>query len=269
MFESLSLESVVRLSAFTVMAIILASWEWLFPRRRNSRKLLRWPGNFGVFMLNVIMLTLIPLSAVGAAIISIQYKFGLFYWVEVTFWPKVVFSILFLDLVIYWQHRIFHMIPLMWRIHRMHHTDIDIDFTTALRFHPIEIFISILIKAVAIIAIGAPVFAVIAFEVILNSSAMFNHSNVAMPRLIDKMIRLFIVTPDMHRIHHSTNYQEHSMNYGFALSLWDRLFSSYRDQPAGQHPTMEIGLSIFNQDKEARLDKLITQPFRSQRTQTN
>ncbi|MYB34554.1 MAG: sterol desaturase family protein, partial [Gammaproteobacteria bacterium] len=174
----------------------------------------------------------------------------------------VILCILVLDLLIYWQHRIFHMIEPFWRIHRMHHTDTAFDFTTALRFHPIEIFISILIKAVAIVLLGAPAFAVIAFEIILNGSAMFNHGNIKIPPVVDRLLRCIIVTPDMHRIHHSIDPKEHNMNYGFFLSVWDRIFGSYLNQPRQPQTTMPIGLEVFNQDSEARIDRLITQPFR-------
>lgn len=261
--DFLSPESTVRLWVFMVMAVALVLCELAFPRRTQSRRLLRWPGNFGIFLTNAVMLALLPISAVAAAVFSIQYKFGLFYWFEIAFWPKVVATIVILDLVIYFQHRLLHMVPCLWRVHRMHHTDPEFDFTTALRFHPIEIFLSILIKAVAIVLIGAPVFAVIVFEIILNGSAMFNHSNLKLPGLVDRFVRLVLVTPDMHRVHHSILSREHNMNYGFALSLWDRIFGSYRAQPSGSHEAMEIGLPEFRDERESRIDWLVTHPFRS------
>ena len=262
MFETLSIEDALRMSAFALIAVIMALWELLFPRREQSKRQIRWPGNLGIFLINAGMLALLPITAVGAAILSIQLQFGLFFWVELAFWPKVIMSILVLDMLIYWQHRIFHMLAPMWSVHRMHHTDTAFDFTTALRFHPIEIFLSILIKAVAIILLGAPAFAVIAFEIILNGSAMFNHGNVRLPATLDKVLRWVIVTPDMHRVHHSPDPQEHNMNYGFFLSVWDRIFASYLNQPRESHTTMLIGLDGYDQDREARLDRLITQPFR-------
>jgi len=216
-----------------------------------------------VFLLNGVMLTILPITAVSAALVSLEYKFGLFYWVEVPFWPKVIFSVIVLDLVIYWQHRFFHVWDMGWRIHRMHHADTGFDATTALRFHPVEIFISVFIKAVAIMLLGAPVFAVVLFEVILNGSAMFNHSNFRLPLWLDRLIRPVIVTPDMHRVHHSTKSSEHNMNYGFALSVWDRIFGSYLPQPSAGHEEMEIGLKRFREPAEMRVDKLITQPFRN------
>ena len=262
MIETLSLENILRISAFTLIAVIMVLWELLFPRREPGKKRARWQGNLGVFLINTCMLALIPITAVGAAIFSIQHQFGLFYWFEFEFWTKVILCILALDLLIYWQHRIFHVIEPFWRIHRMHHTDTAFDFTTALRFHPIEIFISILIKAVVIVLLGAPAFAVIAFEIILNGSAMFNHGNIKIPSVMDRVLRWIIVTPDMHRIHHSIDPKEHNMNYGFFLSVWDRIFGSYLDQPGQPQTTMPIGLEIFNQGSEARVDRLITQPFR-------
>jgi sterol desaturase/sphingolipid hydroxylase (fatty acid hydroxylase superfamily) len=264
MIESLGIESQVRLMAFSVIFFGLVLLELVLPRRRDSRRPLRWPGNLGIFVVNAIMLGLLPVSAVAAALVSIEFKVGLFFWVEVPFWPKVIFSLLVLDVVIYWQHRIFHMIPALWRIHRMHHTDTGFDVTTALRFHPIEIFLSILVKGAFIILIGVPVFAVVLFEVILNGCAMFNHSNVRLPLWLDRIVRPLIVTPDMHRVHHCMSDTEYNYNYGFSLSLWDHLFGSYRDQPEGQHESMLIGQKVFNQPGEARLDRLVTQPFRKE-----
>jgi sterol desaturase/sphingolipid hydroxylase (fatty acid hydroxylase superfamily) len=262
MLESLNFESQVRLSAFSIIFVVLVVLELLAPRRRDSGRMLRWPGNLGIFVVNSVMMTVVPLSAVAAALVSIEYKFGLFFWFEVAFWPKVIASLILLDLIIYWQHRVFHLFPALWRVHRMHHTDTDFDVTTALRFHPVEILLSVLIKGFFIIFLGAPVFAVIAFEIILNGSAMFNHSNIRIPLWLDRIIRAIVVTPDMHRIHHSVDNSEYNRNFGFALSLWDRLFASYAEQPAESHETMPIGLDIFNQPIEARLDRLVTQPFR-------
>lgn len=261
--DFLSPESTARLSVFVIMALVLVLWELASPMRSESRRLLRWPGNLGIFLTNVAMLALLPISAVSAALFSIQHKFGLFFWFEIPFWPKVIGTLVLLDLVIYFQHRLFHMVPSLWRVHRMHHTDTEFDFTTALRFHPIEIFLSILLKAVVIILLGAPLLAVIAFEIILNAAAMFNHGNLRLPGPVDRVIRLVIVTPDMHRVHHSVLSREHNMNYGFALSIWDRLFRSYRAQPSGSHDAMEIGLPGFTDGREYRFDHLVAEPFRS------
>lgn len=264
MFENLSIDMLVRLSAFSIMLALMVLWEWLAPKRLNILRSGRWLSNFGIFLINSVLLVLVPASALAAALLSLEYKFGLFIWFKVALWPSIIVSLLVLDAAIYWQHRLFHRFATLWRIHRMHHTDTGFDVSTALRFHPIEILLSVLIKAGVIILLGAPLLAVIGFEIILNSSAMFNHSNVRMPRWCDKYLRYIIVTPDMHRVHHSVAKNEHDYNYGFCLSCWDRLFGSYLAQPKDGHQAMTIGLEIFNQKEEARLDKLLTQPFRSQ-----
>ncbi len=262
MRDYLSFETLLRLIPFISILALMVVWELIFPRRAESGRLLRWPSNFGVFLIDVAMLVALPVSAVSAALISIEYKFGLFFWIEAAFWPKVIFCLIALDLLVYWQHRLFHQFHILWRVHRMHHTDTAFDVTTALRFHPIEIFLSIFLKAGVIILLGAPVLAVILFEIILNGAAMFNHSNIRIPLWLDQGIRWFIVTPDMHRVHHSIHKKEYSHNFGFSLSVWDRLFRSYTSQPEDGHRTMAIGLDKFNDPKEVRLDKLISQPFR-------
>ncbi len=263
MFENLDFETVIRLRAFLIVLGVMMFWELVAPRRANILRMRRWPSNLGILFLNSLMLGVIPVTAVAASLLSLEFKFGLFIWLKVSLWPSIILSILILDVAIYWQHRIFHMFTPFWRIHRMHHTDTEFDVTTALRFHPVEILISILLKAAIIILLGAPILAVVAFEIILNGSAMFNHSNVRMPIWMDKLIRMFVVTPDMHRVHHSVKKNEHDFNYGFFLSVWDRLFGSYLDQPEDSHEAMAIGLDIFNQKSEARLDKMLTQPFRT------
>lgn len=262
MADIIGFETLVRLVPFAVIVLLMVVWEVISPKRVISLRKLRWPANLGIFVLNGVMLLLLPVSAVGAALVSIEFKFGLFFWFEFSFWPKVIFSLVMLDLLIYWQHRLFHVIKPLWNLHRMHHTDIGFDVTTALRFHPLEIFLSVLVKAVFIMLLGAPVFAVIAFEIILNGAAMFNHGNVRMPKWLDNLIRVFIVTPDMHRVHHSVIPEEHNANFGFALSLWDRIFGSYLSQPSVSHQSMTIGLDVFNKPDETRLARLISQPFR-------
>jgi sterol desaturase/sphingolipid hydroxylase (fatty acid hydroxylase superfamily) len=167
-----------------------------------------------------------------------------------------------LDLAIYAQHVAFHKVPVLWRLHRMHHADLDIDVSTGLRFHPIEIIISMLIKMAIVVLIGVPAVAVVAFEVVLNATSMFNHSNTAMPLWLDRVVRLIVVTPDMHRVHHSIKRHETDSNFGFNLPWWDRLFGTYRPQPEAGHDGMTIGLPIFRDPQELRLDRLITQPFR-------
>jgi sterol desaturase/sphingolipid hydroxylase (fatty acid hydroxylase superfamily) len=263
MFESISFETAVRLVPFLAIIMIMVLWELLAPKREDVKRSQRWPGNLGIFVFNAVMLFLLPVTAISAALVSIEYKVGLFFWLEFPFWPKIIVTLVLLDLSIYWQHRLFHLIPLLWRVHRMHHSDTNFDVTTALRFHPLEIFLSMFIKAGTIILLGAPVFAVILFEIILNGCAMFNHSNVRMPKWLDIVVRLFVVTPDMHRVHHSIDPSEHNNNYGFALSIWDRLFGTYKDQPEHSHESMPIGLPVFSSMAETRFDKMITQPFRN------
>lgn len=258
----MAFETQLRLFAFFVILAGMMLWELLAPRRKNQKRKLRWPSNLGIVALNAFLLALVPVTAVGAALFSVFNHFGLFLWLELSLWPSIILSLVLLDLAIYWQHRIFHAIPRLWPIHRMHHTDTEFDVTTALRFHPVEIIISMAIKAAVIILIGAPVLAVIAFEIILNGTAMFNHANIKLPAAADKVLRLVIVTPDMHRVHHAIHGDEYNTNYGFNLSIWDRLFSSYTAQPADGHAEMQIGQPEYRAPSEARLDKLLTQPFR-------
>jgi len=167
-----------------------------------------------------------------------------------------------LDAIIYFQHRLFHAVPALWRLHRMHHADLDFDVTTALRFHPVEILLSMVIKLAAVVALGAPPVAVLLFEVLLNASAMFNHANLRLPRWLDAPLRLVLVTPDMHRVHHSAIRVETDSNYGFSLACWDRLFGTYRAEPAAGHDGMTIGLERFREAEELRLDRMLTQPLR-------
>ncbi len=269
MLESLSPDMVIRLYVFCIVLGVMVLWELLSPRRTNTPRKRRWQSNFGVFLINIILLMVVPMSALEAALLSLDYKFGLFIWFKVSLWPSIILTLLVLDMAIYWQHRLLHLFRPLWRIHRMHHTDTAFDVTTALRFHPIEILLSIFIKAVVIILLGAPILGVIAFEILLNSAAMFNHSNVRIAPWLDKYIRHIVVTPDMHRVHHSIHKDEHHFNYGFFLPCWDWLFASYHAQPKDGHQSMTIGLDIFNQEEEAGLDKLLTQPFRSNHSDLN
>lgn len=255
-------ETQFRLAVFFVILLAMMSWEAFAPRRAEQKRRLRWPANLGIVALNAGLLFLIPISAVGAALFSVFNHFGLFIHLQLPLWPSIILSLLLLDLTIYWQHRLFHAIPRAWPIHRMHHTDTEFDVTTALRFHPIEILVSIVIKAAVIILLGVPVLAAIAFEVILNATAMFNHANIKLPKAVDKILRCFIVTPDMHRVHHALHDAEYNSNYGFNLSIWDRLFGSYTAQPRDGHTRMQIGQHRYRHTDEARLDKMLTQPFR-------
>jgi sterol desaturase/sphingolipid hydroxylase (fatty acid hydroxylase superfamily) len=263
-------ELLIRAGAALGIFAALALWEVLAPRRDLSvGRARRWPGNLGILALDAVLVRLlIPVAAVGVAMIAAQNGWGL---LNITPWPvwlELLIGFLALDLAIYAQHVAFHKVPLLWRLHRMHHADPDIDVSTGLRFHPIEIVLSMLIKIAVVVLIGVPAFAVIAFEVVLNATSMFNHSNAAMPVWLDRAVRLIVVTPDMHRVHHSVLRQETDSNFGFNLPWWDRLFGTYRAQPQGGHNRMTIGLPIFRDPRELRLDRLITQPFRDDASQT-
>jgi sterol desaturase/sphingolipid hydroxylase (fatty acid hydroxylase superfamily) len=260
-----TLEIILRLGAFAAVFAALAAWEVLAPRR----KLLvgrqpRWPGNLGIVVVDALLVRLlIPTAAAGAALIAAERGIGLFHVLGLPGWVAGILGFLILDLVIYAQHFTFHHVPMLWRLHRMHHADLDIDVTTGLRFHPIEIIISMLIKIAVVLAFGIPAIAVVVFEIALNATSMFNHSNVTMPVWLDRVVRLLVVTPDMHRVHHSIQRHETDSNFGFNLPWWDRLFGTYRGQPEAGHTGMTIGLPLFRNPRELRLDRLLTQPFRN------
>jgi len=254
----------LRLIFFIVVLLICAFWESNSPRKVLSQnKLIRWVNNLGLVGLNGFLTTLImPVVAVSAASWAESHSFGLMNWFHVGAPLALFASVILLDAVIYWQHIMFHSVPFLWRLHRMHHADQDIDVTTGARFHPVEILISMWIKVGAVTLLGAPVWSVVLFEILLNASAMFNHSNARLPLQLDKWVRLVIVTPDMHRVHHSVIERETHSNFGFFLSVWDRLFATYIDQPAQGHDGMRIGLPVFKESREQWLDKMLTQPFR-------
>jgi sterol desaturase/sphingolipid hydroxylase (fatty acid hydroxylase superfamily) len=260
-----TLEIIVRLSAFAAVFAVLAAWEVLAPRR----KLLvgrqpRWPSNLGIVVVDAALVrVLIPTAAAGAALIAAERGIGLFHVLALPGFVAGLLGFLLLDLVIYGQHYVFHHVPVLWRLHRMHHADLDIDVTTGLRFHPIEIVISMLIKIAVVFAFGIPAIAVVVFEIVLNATSMFNHSNVTMPLWLDRVARWLVVTPDMHRVHHSIHRYETDSNFGFNLPWWDRLFGTYRGQPHDGHIGMTIGIPIFRNVRELRLDRLLTQPFRN------
>lgn len=257
-------EGVVRLVAFIGVFAAMAAWEVLAPRReRFVPRLRRWPSNLGVLAVDVLAVRLLFRSAaVGVALYGEARGWGLLNAAAVPHWAAVAVSVLALDLAIYAQHVVFHYVPWLWRLHRMHHADLDFDVTTALRFHPIEILLSMGIKAVVVLVLGAPALGVLIFEVLLNATAMFNHGNVAMPSGLDRVVRWFVVTPDMHRVHHSIAKAETNSNFGFNLPWWDRLFGTYRAQPEAGHAAMTIGIDRFRDPGELRLDRLLTQPFR-------
>lgn len=242
----------------------LAAWEVLAPRRAATvGRAPRWPSNIAIVVLDAVLVRLlIPVAAIGVAVIATQRGWGL---LNITPWPPLlegVIGFLVLDLAIYAQHVAFHKVPWLWRLHRMHHADLDIDVTTGLRFHPIEILLSMLIKMAVVVLVGVPATAALVFEVVLNATSMFNHTNAAMPAWLDRCVRLIVVTPDMHRVHHSVARRETDSNYGFNLPWWDWLFRTYRPMPEAGHDAMTIGLPAFRDPSESRLDRLLSQPFR-------
>ena len=259
-----NLEAIVRVSTFALLFAGLAVWEVLRPRRALAAgRGRRWPSNIGILVVDVLAVrVLIPTAAMGAALFAAGNGWGLLRLAELRLSVASLLGFLALDLVIYAQHVVFHKVPWLWRLHRMHHADLDVDVTTGLRFHPFEILISMLIKIAVVIALGVPAVAVVVFEVVLNATSLFNHSNVALPHRLDCLLRLALVTPDMHRVHHSVLRHETDSNFGFNLPWWDRLFGTYRVEPEAGHAAMTVGLPIFRDPRELRIDRLLTQPFR-------
>ena len=262
--SALAYEPVIRLGVFFFIFLAMALWEVLAPRRTQAfGRRARWPHNIGLLLLDAALLRIVaPGAAIAVALAGEAHGWGLVNAVGLPAWAAVALAVVLLDLAIYFQHVMFHAVPTLWRLHRVHHTDLDFDVTTGTRFHPIEILISTGIKCAAVAAIGAPAIAVLVFELLLNGTAMFNHANARLPRSLDRMLRWAIVTPDMHRVHHSVVYNETNSNFGFNLPWWDRLFGTYRAQPAAGHEAMVIGVDAFRSREELRLDKLLVQPFR-------
>jgi sterol desaturase/sphingolipid hydroxylase (fatty acid hydroxylase superfamily) len=256
-------EPAIRLSFFGGVLAVMIVWEALAPRRRPLvSRWARWPSNLGIVVLNTLLLRAVfPVAAVGLAALGQQRGWGLLNNVAVPGWKKVIAAVVLLDLAIYLQHVMFHAIPALWRLHRMHHADLDFDVTTGARFHPLEILLSMGLKLGVVTALGAPAVAVLIFEVALNATAMFNHGNVGLPSTIDRVLRWLVVTPDMHRVHHSTVVNETNSNFGFNLPWWDRLFGTYRAAPAAGHEAMTIGLDSFRDPPQLRLDRMLVQPF--------
>jgi sterol desaturase/sphingolipid hydroxylase (fatty acid hydroxylase superfamily) len=260
-------EPAIRLGFFVGVFAVIATWELLAPRRGLTvAKGLRWSANLGLVVLNTILLRLaLPLAAVGMAAFAPAHGWGLLNHFAVPLWLAVPAAVIAMDFVIWLQHVMVHAVPPLWRLHRVHHADLDYDLTTGARFHPIEIFLSMGIKFTAIVVLGPPVVAVVVFEVLLNATAMFNHGNIRLPAALDRVLRWVVVTPDMHRVHHSVEDDETNSNFGFNLPWWDRLFGTYRAQPRAGHEAMTIGIHGHRDPGEvARLPGMLMLPFRGE-----
>lgn len=261
--DLIALEPWIRVLAFMTLFLVLAVAETRAPRRRLSiPRAWRWQQNLAIVVLGSLLLrAVIPVAAVGAATIATKAGWGLFNVLPMRHATAFILSLLWLDLAIWAQHWLFHHIPLLWRLHRMHHADLDIDVSTGLRFHPLELLLSMLVKIGVVVLLGAPALAVLAFEVLLNATSLFSHSNLALSNTTDARLRWLIVTPDMHRVHHSWDPRETDSNFGFNLSWWDHLFHTYQAQPLLGHEGMTIGLKEFRNPRELRLDRMLLQPF--------
>jgi sterol desaturase/sphingolipid hydroxylase (fatty acid hydroxylase superfamily) len=259
-----STEPLIRLVAFVVVFAALAIGEVAAPRRsRLNSRLRRWPSNLAVSALNTgFVRVMFPATVVSLALIRERQHWGLLNSMPIPWWLAVLASVILFDLAIYLQHVMFHAVPALWRVHRMHHADLDFDVTTGARFHPIEIALSMLIKFGLVVTLGAPAVGVLIFEVLLNATSMLNHGNIRLPLRLDRYVRWLVVTPDMHRVHHSIVVGETNSNFGFNLPWWDRLLGTYRDQPAAGHDIMIIGIEQFRDARELWLDRMLLQPFR-------
>jgi sterol desaturase/sphingolipid hydroxylase (fatty acid hydroxylase superfamily) len=259
-------EGIIRLSIFFGLFIVFAAIEYFFPRRVVAKsKARRWLTNWSVSVFNVLTLRVfslaLPLLAIGAAFDAQNLGIGLFNQIGFSVWIEIIMVILILDFCIWLQHLLTHKIEFLWRIHRVHHSDTEMDISTAIRFHPIEIALSMALKIGLVYALGADPLLVLTFEILLNGSSMFNHANIKIPNQIDKFLRLLIVTPDMHRIHHSSDRIEHDTNFGFALSIWDHIFQTYKSYPENSHKDMEVGLN-WQDEKPEKLGWSLGLPFK-------
>ena len=256
-------EMPVRLSAFIGIFVLMALWEWFTPRRRLTvSKTTRWASNLGIVAINTLVLRiLLPTAAVAIALMAEERGWGLLNNLALPYWLAVAGSVIILDFIIYLQHVMFHAVPALWRLHMVHHADLDFDVTTGARFHPIEIILSMILKIAVIAALGPLAVGVLIFEVTLNATSMFNHSNIRMPLALDRVLRWLVVTPDMHRVHHSVIRNETNSNFGFNLPWWDRLFGTYQAQPRAGHEDMTIGLYQFRDLRVARLHWMLLLPF--------
>jgi sterol desaturase/sphingolipid hydroxylase (fatty acid hydroxylase superfamily) len=256
-------EPAVRLGAFAVGLLVIAACEALAPRRKRALgRRARWPHNLALVALNTLLVRgVVPISAVSLAVLAEERGWGLFNGAVSLGWMTLLVSVALLDLAIYLQHIMFHAVPVLWRLHRMHHADLDFDVTTGVRFHPVEILLSTGYKLALVSVLGIPAIAVVVFEVLLNLGSMFNHANLWLPEPVDRALRWLVVTPDMHRVHHSAAPAETNRNFGFTLPWWDRLCGTYRAEPAAGHERMTIGLEDFRDPGYLRLDRLLVQPL--------
>jgi sterol desaturase/sphingolipid hydroxylase (fatty acid hydroxylase superfamily) len=255
----------LRLGAFLGIFAAMAVWELLAPRRAlREQKSVRWINNLALTVVNsIVVRAILPVAAIGVAGFAAERGMGVLNVFSLPYAWALVLSVLVLDVAIYLQHLMFHAVPLLWRLHRVHHADLDFDVTTGARFHPIEIGLSMLIKFAVILVLGPPALAVLIFEIVLNATSMFNHGNVRLPARIDRVLRWLLVTPDMHRVHHSIDPRETNSNFGFNVPWWDRLFGTYRAQPQAGHDAMTIGIEQFRASRELWLDRMLLQPFSS------
>ena len=257
-------EAAIRLGCFAAILLLMAVWEILAPRRHTiARQAPRWLSNLGLAVLNTLAVRfLVPLGVTGVAVVAEENGWGLLQQVAWPEWCRVVVAVVLLDLAIYLQHVLFHAVPLLWRLHRVHHADLDVDVTTGVRFHTLEIVVSLALKAAVVLFLGAPALSVLIFEVLLNATSMFNHANIRLPVWLDRVVRLVLVTPDMHRVHHSADMRETNSNFGFNLPWWDMLLGTYRAQPAQGHEGMVIGLDALRDERKAeRLHWMLALPF--------
>ncbi|WP_294619925.1 sterol desaturase family protein [uncultured Roseovarius sp.] len=259
-------EAIIRLSVFLGLFTLFAAIEAFAPRRpRSQPRSRRWVTNWGIVILDTLTLRLLalalPLLAVGAALDAQANGWGAMQSIDAPMWAKVIATVLIFDFAIWAQHLITHKVPILWRIHRVHHADRDMDVTTAIRFHPVEIALSMLLKIGLVYLLGPPAIGIVLFEIILNGTAMFNHANIRLPLWLDAIVRQVLVTPDMHRVHHSIHRHEHDSNYGFSLSIWDRMFRTYIPQPEAGHDDMTVGLE-WQDDNPSKLGWSLGLPFR-------
>ncbi len=256
-------EKVIRLGSYAGIFGLMALWEVLAARRElTTGRGRRWVGNLSLVALDTLIVRLLfPTAALGVASLVQDLGWGVLNVVSAPYWAALLISVVVLDLAIYLQHVMFHALPVLWRLHMVHHADLDLDVTSGSRFHPIEILLSMLYKLAVIAVLGPPVLGVLIFEVVLNALAMFNHANARIPLPLDRVLRWIVVTPDMHRVHHSVERPEHNTNFGFNLSCWDRVLGTYKDQPAKGHQGMTIGLKSFRERTWQSLPRLLAMPF--------